>query len=1186
MAARAENMTVFDAEKTPAASIANTTAHWVKGSDLLPLTTDETRGGEKWIKFQYTGKKGIANSRIATPNPELMDIPPGESTSGIKLKLLVEAETPKPILLVIVFEDKSELHSRIYLKKGKMEYLVEDGWRRDKAPYDWNKIRTIFFRMQPDYFVNNEAPVFFLKDISLTTAPTKYKQERKLTILKKQKTQEIVALGGSDGIPDELLEKTIKSQGQKLRFDVNGGGSCPVVAYGAFDATNLYILWEALFSDTPIAGVAEKDGPVYQDEAIELFFSGANDNNKIIQFVANAKGAIFDYYREYDNAACGMVNNIKKDVPHRKWISYKDNTLTYLFSFPLSGLNINYPNSRFFGFQAVQNYKDERQFKNKNISTVKWSSTTRNPEPLDFGALVLNQTKTGDCFMEITSIAAKDLDAKESRVSDFSVGYAIKGLAPGEYKIRAELVDAEHSKSIQEGTVVVARDGENCSFCIPRAKNNIGVYTVYLSVFDTNNNCIVAGANFQNTVEVTSLFGTKFIYPTPKEVVWQDGAFKAGVPGNIVVNGAATDRTKKTAVLFQDMLHGYTGRQYSLDTAANKGTGQIRLKIDQTTVFNAKPVDLKPEGFHIKVLSNEVIITAADEAGLFYGCNTFIKLIKMPMKVEDDAPVPCVEILDWPDYPNRVLRVEPTALHWGAFVGGDKLGAAYFLDLFQKSAVNNNYNSIIWDFSPLVNFQFPELQNSNRALSMEDIRTVTEYCRDRFVQIIPKIQIGGHANWWMGEFYNKFRAKGYKDLVDTTHPEHDRVLYACLDEILNATQAKYLQTGDEWWFSRKSDEEVANPFDKSKTWSQVFLQSYEKLNRYLNEKGARLILFEDMLSPELSGLKNDNYKNVDQLSKNIIISPWCEAGGDKVAAYFLDKGFEVWGNPTYDWRNKDMSVRKRMSGYGPSFYGIPFSFKYTFPYPHYSSVLYGAEFAWNGHRTDAASIPEEICSGKLPEAAYVNSVRQNPSASQTIRHISLKEKANCNFNQILEENLEKYGALERTKEKTIGSIEMDLLQDPVNCIRISKDAPATKIEVGRKCSSLVFLHSAFQKPNAIDHFIQKFGKTLKEVPKWPNGFPCGDYEVEYEDGTSAKAGIRLFNNVYWMDSDPINALITLDNRYVLSKKTTSGQELFLYQWEWVNPCPQKKIASVTCSNTYQFEFEVFLFALSGREARD
>jgi hypothetical protein len=284
-----------------------------------------------------------------------------------------------------------------------------------------------------------------------------------------------------------------------------------------------------------------------------------------------------------------------------------------------------------------------------------------------------------------------------------------------------------------------------------------------------------------------------------------------------------------------------------------------------------------------------------------------------------------------------------------------------------------------------------------------------------------------------------------------------------------------------------------------------------------------------------------------------------------------------------------MSVRKRITGYGPSLYsyGVAYGgFKNPFAFPAYCSVLYGAEFAWNGHRTDDASIPEEICSGKLTEAAYLNAVHPNAFASESIAPISLKERANCNFDQFLGGSPGKYGSLALAKEKVIGNVEMDLLPGAVNCIRISGDAPATKIGVGRKCASLIFLHSAFQRPNASVNILKKHKRFLVIYPRWPNGFPCGDYEVEYEDGTSTKAPIRLFNNVYWMDSDPISALITLNNRYVLTKKTSGGQELFFYQWEWVNPYPQKKIMNITCSNKYEFEFDVFLFAVSGRDVKN
>ena len=96
------------------------------------------------------------------------------------------------------------------------------------------------------------------------------------------------------------------------------------------------------------------------------------------------------------------------------------------------------------------------------------------------------------------------------------------------------------------------------------------------------------------------------------------------------------------------------------------------------------------------------------------------------------------------------------------------------------------------------------------------------------------------------------------------------------------------------------------------------------------------------------------------------------------------------------------------------------------------------------------------------------------------------------------------------------------------------------------------------------------------------GFPCGDYIVRYKDGTETVLPIRFEYNIRRFDVPSINRA-TNDNRYVYRLDEGNGSNVFLYQWEWVNPRPDEPIVEVIARHDNELDVSLILFAVSGRE---
>ena len=103
--------------------------------------------------------------------------------------------------------------------------------------------------------------------------------------------------------------------------------------------------------------------------------------------------------------------------------------------------------------------------------------------------------------------------------------------------------------------------------------------------------------------------------------------------------------------------------------------------------------------------------------------------------------------------------------------------------------------------------------------------------------------------------------------------------------------------------------------------------------------------------------------------------------------------------------------------------------------------------------------------------------------------------------------------------------------------------------------------------------------------EWIYGWPCGDYVVQYVDGSTVTLPIRLTNNIKRFDTASATRA-TLDNRYVWALKVPGSAPLHLYQWEWVNPRPDQPIEKVTAGHDGVLDVSLIVLALSGRDVTE
>ena len=126
---------------------------------------------------------------------------------------------------------------------------------------------------------------------------------------------------------------------------------------------------------------------------------------------------------------------------------------------------------------------------------------------------------------------------------------------------------------------------------------------------------------------------TVSVSPKPQHIVWGDKVFNQ--PKNIVINGADEADADAVALLQSNFTVGKKGVKVIIgergDEAVKKYAAQIPNKV---------------EGYYISVAKNQVVIAGNDEAGTYYGVQTFLQMVSNP-------EVMAAEVQDWPDVLER-----------------------------------------------------------------------------------------------------------------------------------------------------------------------------------------------------------------------------------------------------------------------------------------------------------------------------------------------------------------------------------------------------------------------------------------------------------------------------------------------------------------------------------------------------
>lgn len=408
------------------------------------------------------------------------------------------------------------------------------------------------------------------------------------------------------------------------------------------------------------------------------------------------------------------------------------------------------------------------------------------------------------------------------------------------------------------------------------------------------------------------------LIPQPVSVVNHTGRFQLSRQTKITIP-ADDEECKRLGTLLSGMLGTPTGYPVLVSTAV-KAPGSIHLKLNK--VDDAKIGD---EGYHLKVTATSVVLSANKPAGLFYGIQTLMQLL--PPDIESKEKIAgtkwslsAVDITDYPRFGWRGLMLDVSRHFFGKQVVLNYIDemAKFKLNVFHMHLADDDGWRVeikglpqltdvgawrVMRTGPFGLTTFEDPQPGEKATyggfyTQDDIREIVKYAQDRFITILPEIDVPAHSLALIASFPNiSCTQKQYAVNPGTQFYEKlDNVLcvgndstYLILDQIFTQIAqlfpCKYIHMG--------GDEAYKGFWDKCPKCTALMarehlknteeLQSYfvKKVEKIIESKGKKLIGWDEILE---GGLAPDaavmSWRGVEggiaaaKQGHEVVMSPW------------------------------------------------------------------------------------------------------------------------------------------------------------------------------------------------------------------------------------------------------------------------------------------------------------------------
>ena len=371
-----------------------------------------------------------------------------------------------------------------------------------------------------------------------------------------------------------------------------------------------------------------------------------------------------------------------------------------------------------------------------------------------------------------------------------------------------------------------------------------------------------------------------------------------------------------------------------------KGDAHIVIHIDG---------DMAEEEYKLSVTTKRIDITAAKPAGLFYAFQTLKQL--MPRNVMAGVPdesirewsVPCVEIADEPRFSWRGFMLDEGRHFYG------KEEIKKIIDVMAAYKMNRFHWHLTEDQGWRIEIKkYPKLTEVGAwrdskvcawgdvkpdgiryggFYTHEEIKEVVEYAKERFVEIIPEIDIPGHSQAAVASYpeflacdpenkHEVWLSQGVSsDVINVANPLAVQFAKDVIDELIELFPFGYIHLGGDecptYKWERNSDCQALLKEIGSEKYRDLQIHFYKQLLDHVAQKPAEqqrnLVFWNEVL-----------HGNTESLGKDITIMAWI--GADRAAKDAAMRGMTTILSPQIPYyinrRQSKLETEPKSQGYG------------------------------------------------------------------------------------------------------------------------------------------------------------------------------------------------------------------------------------------------------------------------------
>lgn len=263
------------------------------------------------------------------------------------------------------------------------------------------------------------------------------------------------------------------------------------------------------------------------------------------------------------------------------------------------------------------------------------------------------------------------------------------------------------------------------------------------------------------------------VLPTPQKVELQSGDLEFNDAWVYDAGKVAKDHSAVRSLL-RDLREFHF---IELKPLSNQTKNVIRLSILKGSVQTGNDAELEKQGYRLKIAPGLIEIAGNSDAGLFYGVQTLLQLLRTGARGQLLLPVSTIE--DWP-------KLQLRFLHWDTKHHQDRIET---LKRYLDWAARFKVNAIGFELEDKFEYPTNPIIGAPGAFTAAELQEIVNYGLERFIQVVPVVQAPSHMAYVLKHpQFAHLRADGNNYQICMCDEDSYKLIFQMYDDVINATK--------------------------------------------------------------------------------------------------------------------------------------------------------------------------------------------------------------------------------------------------------------------------------------------------------------------------------------------------------------------------------------------------------------